>query len=659
MVSLAKIVIIAQGQHIAQYCYQLQKQLANPDELEIVVAHMEAAVRKARQLLSRGDIDVIVARGTTTDLLRNSNLAIPIVDIPIGDTEILSSIRRAKEKSALKDPLIGFLGFSNVISPVKSFLEIMDLKVKLYEIHTTKDTLEMIKQAKRDSVDVLIAGALSCEMISREGIANILLESSFQSISEAYRHAKEVQQAVNAEKKKAEEKNIIFNSVSDAILSIDDRGCFTLLNKHAQEVFGCHAHEVCGCSMNTLLQEEEIQTIQHVYSTGEEAMGEIWERQGRKYALSIVPIIVDHKPAGVVVTLRELNALQKMETTVRKGLYQKGNTARYTFEDIKGDSPQIRETIEIARSFSRMQSSVLIIGETGTGKELFAQSIHNASSRRDGPFVAVNCGAIPSNLVESELFGYVDGAFTGAKKGGKMGLFELAHSGTLFLDEISEMGLQGQVILLRALQERQIRRVGGDTIVPVDVRIIAACNVNLYELVRQNKFRKDLYYRLSVLVVKVPPLRDRQGDISHLATYFVEQYNQQFGRKVLLSDAALRELELFLWDGNLRQLKNFCERITALSNEPVTSGAFIRQQLHNSFWFEQQENHTSPAAPPVSTSMTYSEDFVVIKGHIYSRGQLSALLAKHSGNREAVAKQLGISRTTLWKSLKKVQLSCF
>lgn len=189
---------------------------------------------------------------------------------------------------------------------------------------------------------------------------------------------------------------------------------------------------------------------------------------------------------------RKPTALQKMEAVVRKGLYQRGNIAKYVFDDIKGSSSELLEAVEMARRFSQLQSNVLIIGDTGTGKEMFAQSIHNASHRCNKPFVAVNCGAIPANLIESELFGYDEGAFSGARKGGRPGLFELAHGGTIFLDEVSEMDQAGQVSLLRALQEQQIRRVGGHDIIPIDVRVIAACNINLYDVVRDNKFRKDL-----------------------------------------------------------------------------------------------------------------------------------------------------------------------
>lgn len=644
--------MIAQGQQIAQVGALLKKSLPDPEDLEIIVAHMEDAVRIAKKMASQ-DTEVVIARGTTADLLRHSGLPIPVVEMPISNVEIIESIKKAREASGMDDPLIGFLGFKNVIVSVKSFLEIMNIKMKLYEIHTTKDTQEQIFQAKRDRVDVLIGGVLSCNMIRAAGMKAVTLESSYESVAESYRQAKEMQRAVTIEKKKLEETNTIFNLVSDAILSIDENYRLTLMNQYAEIIFGREFKIMKGRPIHEIFGQKEENMIRKVMETGEEIMGSLVELQGRKYAIRIVPIVLAKRTAGAVVTLHEVNALQKMEAMVRKGLYQKGNVTQYTFEDIKGGSEEIYSAIDTAKNFARLQSNILIIGETGTGKELFAQSIHNASARRNGPFVAVNCGAIPANLMESELFGYVDGAFTGAKKGGKMGLFELAHSGTIFLDEISEMDMQGQVILLRALQEKQIRRVGGDSNIPIDVRIIAACNANLYERVKQNKFRKDLYYRLSVLVIKIPPLRERHGDITRLSNYFVEQYNRQFGKDITLSAAALRELENFGWDGNIRQLKNFCERITAISDDSNIEGSFIRQQLKNSFEFGPPEPEREPEPSGAGPAR---REMVVIKGKLFTKAEFDELFEQYHGNREQIAGSLGISRTTLWKYLKRAGL---
>ena len=648
---MSKILLIAQGEHIARYASELRDGLADPDELAIVVAYMEDAVRIAGERVGT-DTEVLVARGTTADLLRESGIPLPVVDIPIGDDEISDSLKRARELAG-DDATIGFIGFKNAIVPVRSFLETLNVRIRLYEIHSSSEFDEQLARAGRDGVSVVIGGVYAAAHIEKAGLRAVLMDSSLASLRQAYAQARSILSAIAIEKKKHEETRTILNSVSEAIVSLDGECRPLVLNSRAAQVFAVRAGDAAVRGLDRLFTAAECRDLARVVQTGEELVGAILERNGRKYAMNAIPVLVDGAPDGAVVTLQEINALINMEATVRKGLYQRGNVARYAFDDIKGGSPQLLEAVNMARRFSRLQSNVLIIGDTGTGKEMFAQSIHNASMRRKRPFVAVNCGAIPANLVESELFGYDEGAFSGAKKGGRPGLFELAHGGTIFLDEISEMDPAGQVTLLRALQEQQIRRVGGHDVIPVDVRVIAACNLNLYDMVRDGKFRKDLYYRLGVLIVRIPPLGRRPDDIAVLAAGFFEQYNAMFDKKVTLAKEALEEMAAFVWDGNVRQLKNFCERIVALSDQKVVDANFIRRELRNSYWSDKQPGEAAET-PPQQALTDHAP--LVIKGRVYSRAQLREVLARHAGNKEAAAGELGVSRMTLWKHLKKNRL---
>jgi transcriptional regulator with PAS, ATPase and Fis domain len=354
-----------------------------------------------------------------------------------------------------------------------------------------------------------------------------------------------------------------------------------------------------------------------------------------------------------ILSLQEIDRIQNVEAKIREELYLKGNIAEYFFDDIKGKSAAIKETKRIADSFAKLDSIVLILGETGTGKELFAQSIHNASLRSHGPFVAVNCGAIPSNLIESELFGYSEGAFTGAKKGGKRGLFEIAHRGTIFLDEISEMDIYGQVMLLRVIQEKQIRRIGDDRVIPVDVRIIAATNKNLIKLVEEKKFREDLYYRLNVLTLKIPPLRDRQNDIEYLMQYFIDEYNKKFYKYVTLTEAAIAQVMDYPWYGNVRHLKSFCERLVALANQNQIGVELIKRQLENELLSSHLSNEVNQQPPIGSGAATVPNR--VINGDDYP-AQIIELLRRFDGNKSKVAEHLGISRTTLWRQIKQYHI---
>lgn len=658
---MGKIVLIAPGEEIARYGHQLKKSMNDPNHFIIINAHMEDAVIKARALIEKGDIDVIISRGTTGKLLERANLNIPCTMIPVGEHEVLECIQKARKITGLANPHLGFLDFDNYITPLIPFLSALNIIINEYTLHNSEEIPELIRQAKKDKCDILIGGKLCFDEAQKRQMPSVFMGSSLDSLRLAYRHARKLQQAINLERQKAQEQKTILDTVTDAIISVTENGIIKLVNRKAESILKSTATNIIGKHISAFLNQEEQKTVEVVLQTGEESISKVWQLSESQYAVHIVPIWTSRNISGALISLLEVKTLQTLETNVRIDLQKKGNIAYYTFDEIIGESPQILEAINISRNFARMQSNVLIIGETGTGKELFAQSIHNASSRCTGPFVAVNCGAIPAELVESELFGYSSGAFTGAKKGGKAGLFELAHNGTIFLDEISEMSLSAQVKLLRVIQERQVRRIGSDTIIPIDVRIIAACNVNLYEQVQKGTFRQDLYYRLSILVVKLPPLRDREGDIPLLASRFLRSYNHQFGRESVLSEAACRELEQHDWSGNIRQLRNFCERLAAINTLPVIESSFIRKQYEDSFHFS-----SGSPSPYVQTGETsemqanknekVAQIQIMIKGHLYSSNDILVLLERCHGNRSQLAEALGISRTTLWKYLKQLEI---
>lgn len=266
------------------------------------------------------------------------------------------------------------------------------------------------------------------------------------------------------------------------------------------------------------------------------------------------------KITGTVVSFSYVSEIQDMEKEIRKKLGSKGNTAKYDFTDIIGRSKNIRSSTDMAKKAARTDLPVLLLGENGTGKELFAQAVHKNSERREGPFVAVNFAALPENLIESELFGYEEGAFTGARRGGKLGLFEMAHMGTIFLDEIGDAPLSLQARLLRVIQEKEVLRVGGTSPIPVDVRVITATNRELMELIKVNLFRKDLYYRLNTIMIKVPPLRERKEDI----TYIIEYYMNNLRAKKKFTSKAMERLFEYSWPGNVRELENLINYVVEI-----------------------------------------------------------------------------------------------
>jgi transcriptional regulator with PAS, ATPase and Fis domain len=377
-----------------------------------------------------------------------------------------------------------------------------------------------------------------------------------------------------------------------------------------------------------------------VFETGEPEMAVLQELPGGTIATNRIPIFLDNKRIGVVSTFENVTKIQQMEQQIRKQIHAKGFVAKYRFNDILTANPHMIELKELAVLYATIDSSVLIEGESGTGKELFAQSIHNASKRSAGPFVAVNCAAIPESLLESELFGYEGGAFTGARREGKQGLFEQAHNGTIFLDEIGEIPKSLQARLLRVLQEKEIMRVGGDKIIPIDVRIISATNRNLEKKIEQGEFRHDLYYRLNVFNLKIPPLRNRKEDIALLAMFFLRKFNVDVDQ-----NSVAPQLNPLLhacdWPGNIRELSNAMERLSLLAGRPD----------NNLGWAEMLKK-VLPSPVCDDASITVCID--VSRGlrpaiSQVEKAVVTAMLDRFGQDQEIVSKKLGIGRTTLWR----------
>ena len=344
------------------------------------------------------------------------------------------------------------------------------------------------------------------------------------------------------------------------------------------------------------------------------------------------------REACVVLTFREARRMRGFAARVA------GSKAVYTFDRILGDSPPLMEVIDQAKTIARGNTTVLILGESGTGKELFAQSIHNASPRASRPFVAVNCGALPRNLVESELFGYDEGSFTGASRLGKPGKFELADNGTIFLDEIGEMPLEAQVSLLRLLQNGEVTRVGGKHTRLVNVRVLAATNRNLENAIRQNAFREDLYYRLNVFTLNVPPLRERSSDIALLINHFLDHFVASLGRGPLrVTDRAMDVLLGYPWPGNIRELENVIERMVHMSQGIPTIDIDV---LPANILNHEGIPGVVPRPAVPRGLLSHQEKETIVRA-----------LQEAGGNIRATAKALGISRSGLYVKMRRFGLS--
>lgn len=425
----------------------------------------------------------------------------------------------------------------------------------------------------------------------------------------------------------------IVETVADGIISFDGQGIITNLNRLAETILESDSNYLLGrdirFAIDSMLIEELLQGESfHDFET-------FYEQGGKRihFTSSGQPIRAKTgEVLGGVLTVREMKSVK---TLVNKMV---GAQARFTFDDIITNNPGFEKVIKVAQKVADSNSSVLLIGESGTGKEMFAQAIHNHSKRRGGPFIAMNCAAIPRDLVESELFGYEDGAFTGAKKGGRPGKFELATGGTIFLDEIGDMPLEFQATILRVLQEKKIVRVGGTKEIPVDIRVIAATHKDLHGQVDKGEFRLDLFYRLNVISINIPPLWRRVQDIIFLVEYFLRKYSN--GSSFVLSKEVEQVMLNYKWPGNVRELENSIERATKLAADNTITLDCLPERVINC----NNAESTKKVQAKLS-SIKQAERNLIIES-----------MGKNEWNMSKVAKALGIGRNTLYRKLKEYDI---
>lgn len=449
-------------------------------------------------------------------------------------------------------------------------------------------------------------------------------------------------QVYNEELKMAKLYNdTIIDSISAGILTADQDGTVKTVNHFVPELFGYSTKEIKSMKVWQLFEgwEQVLAASSAQRGISDEEVVVNSRKNKLKLNLSTYPII-DHQQRHIetILIFKDVKKVRKLANRIM------GRKAVYTFDKIIGENTHFIKAVDFAKKVADSRSGILLFGESGTGKELFAQSIHNHSDRREEAFVALNCGAIPKSLIEAELFGYEEGSFTGAKASGNPGKFEIADGGTLFLDEIGEMPLDMQTRLLRILEEGTVSRVGSTKEFVVDVRVIAASNKNLQEEVEKGNFRKDLFYRLNVLPIYLPTLRERKDDIPLLIEFFTERLSKRLNKRPLqLSEEQLRQLQAYDWPGNIRELENYIElminteSVPELTSHPTTD-AVTKKRL------------------PILSDLSLQETDVPLSE--IQRRHIIRTLGKYNGNISMSAKALGIARNTLYRNIETFKIDC-
>ena len=600
--------------------------------IRVIQGNLDESLSVVRQAVEDG-AEVIVSRGGTAKLIAE-NVQIPVISVRVSMIDVMRLIvahGRAYDK-------VGIAGFRNVIYGTEEVSHILGIELVEISLQGGGEAVEKLTQAAADGVQFIVGDTISVKVARKLGMEGAIISSGREAVFSALKEALLIARIRREEQERSAMLQTVVNQSTDGIVAVDAAGHITMMNSLAEKTFKLSRFDAIGKPLQQMLPELKPEGAK----MDEGYFDDVRQFDQKTFAVKHDVLRVKNEVIGELFSLQNVSQLQKMERSVRKKLHQKGLIAKNHMPDIIGRSAACIGMKRKAAKYALTESTILVTGASGTGKELLVQSIHNASLRAEGPFVAVNCAALPENLLESELFGYEDGAFTGARRGGRQGLFELAHGGTLFLDEIGEMPMALQSRLLRVLQEKEIMHLGGDSVIPVDVRIVAATNQDLSRMVEQKTFREDLYYRLDILRIHMPSLAERREDIPLLARELVHKLHMLNPQITGLDLSAAEYLQSQPWPGNIRQLANVVERAMLLTDGSVIT----RQSLMATIEAAENPVHIQTAEPESEKNEkpTLAE---------LEEETLQRVLEEENFNYSRTAARLGIHRTTLWRRLHK------
>lgn len=601
-------------------------------------ASQDRAVAIAKELIKKGT-KVIISMGITYEYLKKE-LSVPLLSIPFSGIGALISIKKALEHS---DKIV-HVGTPQLYRYLQDGLDILNLSrnsIHFCELNLDKTVQEQTDEVLEQGYEVVIGGYDAVNQANLHNKTGIEINVDKTNIESTLFNARSVINQMFEREKNEQFEKAVFQSISEGLVVVDKKRQILKANYAAEEIIGS---PLIGLKFEHALSSHNIVDFNSVN------VNQL--TPDSKYTpvfLNESSIVVDDDIRGHAISIKPLSEINEHMYMTRNELQLKGLYAEATFSSIVGTSRAMKEAKEQAAIYSQFDSPILISGETGTGKELFAQSIHNASRRKLNPWVSINCAALSENLIESELFGYEKGAFTGAKKEGKLGFFELADGGTIFLDEISELPISMQSKLLRVIQEGDVIRVGGEKVINVDVRITCSSNKNLLKLIEEKKFKEDLYYRLNVLEIEIPPLRERKEDISELANEFLKKFGNLHQKKGLkLLPSVVHKLKSLPLNGNVRELSNIIERMVILCPGTTIDDGLLTKVLNKKIYEPDDSLLKSDSANssdvPSSDLQSAEKDFIL------------QTLDKYNGNKTNTANALGISRATLWRKLRQYNM---
>ncbi|NLR75678.1 propionate catabolism operon regulatory protein PrpR [Leeia aquatica] len=605
---------------LADLCRSQLTEYAHLADWRLLDRPLEDAEQDARSLWRAGLLDALVAAGANAQQLREA-LPVPVATIQVNGFDVLLALQQAQAMDAGRVVILTRQQLASEFADLQPMLS-LPLDIRTYQ--QDEAARQLLRTLAHSGERVVVVGSsLIVSWAMQEGLPGVILYSA-PSVRRAFDDALEVARIAHLEEIKRERLDCIVQTLAEGVVAVDMEERIETLNPAMAHLLGVAEEWATGRRLSELCPPL---SLQDVLRSGEASRERVESVGQRTLVTHRLPLIEQGQQTGAVLTFQDASSIQSADRKLRTLSQRRQFRARYRLDDLVGESPAIQRVRELARLYGASDAVVLLQGESGTGKELLAQGMHLHSARRHAPFVAINCAAFPDSLLESELFGFEEGAFTGSRKGGKAGLIELAHTGTLFLDEIGDMPLPLQTRLLRVLQEREVLRLGGVEPTPVDLRVMAATHADLRQRVAEGRFRADLYYRLNILALNVPPLRERLQDLPLLAQHLLAGLQAKLGQggdTHPVWQAVLQHAQGYAWPGNVRELENLLERalVFHLGHAHTATGADWSSIL--------PELHPTPT----------------------STDPIEATLAHHQGDLQAAARALGISRTTLWRRRK-------
>ena len=620
------------------------------EELFTILVGLNDAVSTADALIQDG-YEVVMGHGGTGGMIAKS-IGQPVVHIPMNMLDIITALLKAAKlgnRIGVTNLGVGREGFDTI-------REVLGLDVREIIFDNQNELKEGVEKAIGDGVNVIVGGGVSREIAAQFQVRAVIIEPGKQIVQEAISQARALAAARRKEMENHERLQTILEIMDDGMICVDAFGHLNSFNQTAEAMLGMDLEPYLGRSVSDFA--DSLGLID-VLTSKSKKIDEIIKIRDNELVVNSLPILFNDRVRGAVSLLKEGSAIHGIDRKLRERIYRKGFIAKHKMTDIVAKSPGMRKLIAKAKKFAKTEAAIFISGETGTGKEFLTHALHNVSLRKKAPFVAINCAALSETLLESELFGYEEGAFTGAKRGGKIGLFELANHGTIFLDEIGDISDNLQVRLLRVLENKEVMRVGGDKIVPVDVRIISSTHKDLREEVRAGCFRKDLYYRLAVLRLNMLPLGRRMLDIPELLTPLLKRYHKPLS---CITPSMFELIQSYHWPGNIRELNSLMESYLILLGNRKSD-----DRLFNELFEEYRDSHgpvgRQPSAgrdftpPPAYAETDEESGSRTLKEHLEDQKQkiIRQTLHRCGNNKTLVAKRLGISTNTLWRALKKTE----